>query len=162
MWADPEQEGLIVSRSDTPVVRAGWLANIMMPFLIAVWSVLINQVLKDLGIAPFIRGAVVLGVCLVGARLYSRVVCRIFIKNGKTLVVLGPFAATEINADDILKTDVCALTSCGWIILEVKRKSSRLPAFYHIFVAPVTNYGGCADTAAKLRVLLKRLSHTEA
>ena len=158
MLADPKHEGLIVSGNTTPVIRAGYSNGMFL--LLPVWSVLINEVLKEFGIAPFIRGVVLLGFCLAGLKVYSHSLSRIFIKNGKTLVLVGAFTETEIDADDILETKVYALLSCMQIFLKVKRKTSSLPAFYH-FIAPVTNYGGCADTRTKLLLLLKRLSHTE-
>ena len=158
MPADPKQEGLIVSGSDVPVLRAGW-SNIIL-FVLLVWSVLINQVLKDIGIAPFVRGVVVLGLCLAGLKVYSHSVSRIFIKNGKTLVLIGPLAATEIDADDILETDVSGIPSSSTVLLKVKRRTSLLPTFYY-FATFVTNYGGYDDTRAKLLSLLERLTRCE-
>jgi hypothetical protein len=154
MPADRQDEGLIISGNTTPLIRVGY-SNIIF-FLLPVWSILINQALRDLGAAPLIRGTVLLALCVAALKVYSHAVSRIAIRDGRTLVLVGPFAETEIDAADILKADVFGFSSCMTIVLEIRRKTASLPMYYY-FVAVVTNYGAHAETRAELLSLLRQL-----
>ncbi|GEM_PF-2875558 len=160
MGAEPEEEGLIVTDGEVPVLRAGY-AN-MLWFCTLVASVLLNQVLKDVGAAPFIRGVAVTALCVAAWKMYNQYVSRIFIKDGSTLVIVGPLAETHVHADDIVATDVSVHASAFTVVLKVTRRGSLFPAFCYFVVAPVTNYGGCADSGTRLRLLLKRLADVQA
>ncbi|MFH1673858.1 MAG: hypothetical protein ABIF87_10610 [Pseudomonadota bacterium] len=150
-----KREGLIVSSSNVPVIRAGY-SNIIL-LLLLVMLVLINQVLNDFGMALFPRGLILLGLCLVILKVYTHSVSRIFINDGKTLVLVGPFSESKINAGEIVETKVYGIPSSMTIFLKIKRKASTLPVFY-FFVAASTSYGTYANTKTKLLSLLGELN----
>jgi hypothetical protein len=154
MHDDLKQEGLIVIRSDVPLVRAGY-ANLIF-LLLAVGLVLINQALSDFGIAKVIKGIMLVGFCLLMLKIYTQSVSKILIKDRKALVIVGPLSRTEIWIDDILETKVFGISSSMTIIFKIRRKSSVIPKFY-FFVAVSTNYGSYADTRKKLDSLLMQL-----
>jgi hypothetical protein len=151
MLADFKQEGLIVSSSDAPLIRAGY-ANLIF-LLLAVGLILINQALIDFGIDKIIKGIMLVCFCLLMLKIYAHSVSKIFIKDGKALVVIGPFSRNEIGIDDILETKIYGIPSSMTLFIKVKKKSSPLPKFY-FFVAVSTNYGSYADTRKKLEALL--------
>lgn len=154
MLTDLKQEGLIVCSSNIPLVRAGY-ANLIF-LLLTAGLILINQALSDFGIIQTIRGTLLLGFCLLMLKTYTHSVSKIFIKDGKTLVIIGPFSGTEIGIDEIIETNIYGVPSSMTIFLKVRKKSSSLPKFY-FFVAASTNYGSYADTRSKLHSLLMQL-----
>lgn len=157
MSTQPQQEGLIVSGSTNPLVRAGY-ANLIF-FLLFVFSLLINEALGGLGATASLRGLVILALCLVGLRAYSHAAARIAVKNGDTLVVVGPFGETQIRAADIVEAEVWGYPLCMMTVVKIRRKTARFPSYYH-FTAVATNWGAQAETQTRLRALLAQLSPT--
>lgn len=157
MLSNMEHEGIIISRSNVPIIRAG-LSNIIF-LLLLVTLVLVNQVLYDFDMRLFPRILILLGICLVILKAYNHSVSRLFIKDGKNLVLVGPFSESVFDSSTIEVASVYGIPSSMTIFIMIKKKTSALPRFY-FFVAVSTNYGSYADTKTKLVSLLKEMGIT--
>jgi hypothetical protein len=150
-----KQDAIVVGSSNFPVIRAGY-ANIIFLLLI-VGSVLINQAMNDLSINIVLKGITLSIFCLATLKAYTHSISKLFIKDGKTLVIVGPFSNSEIGTAEIVKTKVYGIQSSMTIFVKIKRKTKFLSSFY-FFVAASTNYGSYTDTKLKLISLLKELN----
>ncbi len=152
MFDDFKQEGMAISSCDVPVIRVGFSNIIFLLFFIGL--ILINQVLNDYGVNIFVKGIILFCFCLSTLKVYTHSVSKIYIKDRKTIVIVGPFSDTKIELVEIIGVKIYGIPSSMTIFLEVKRKMYFLPSFYY-FVSTSTNYGPYADTRIKLISLLK-------
>lgn len=155
MLSNIENEGIIISRSNVPIIRAGF-SNIIFLFLI-IALILVNQMIYDINIPLFYRLLILLGVLLVILKIYNHSVSRLFLKDEKSIVLVGPFSETVFDSSEIKATQVYGIPSSMTIFIMIKKTASFFPKFY-FFVALSTNYGSYTDTKTKLISLLKEVN----
>jgi hypothetical protein len=149
--ANSKEKGMVVGSSDIKMIRVGFSNIIFIIFFVGL--ILLNQVLNDLNINILVKGIILLVFCLATLKVYTHSVSRIYINDGKTIVIVGPFSIVEIDLLEISKTKIYGIPSSMTIFLEIKRKMNFFPSFYY-FVSTSTNYGPYNDTMIKLASMI--------
>ena len=155
MSSNIENEGIIISNSNLPIIRAGF-ANIIL-LLLFIALILVNQMLNSFNVPLFFRALILLGVFLVMLKIYNHSVSRLFFKDGKSIVLVGPFCETVFDSSEIKATQVYGIPTSMTIFIMIKKTTSFVPKFY-FFVALSTNHGSYTDTKTKLISLLKEIN----
>jgi hypothetical protein len=158
MHINTDKDAIIVNSSHLPVIRAGYSNIIFLLFAIAL--ILANQVLVDLNTAIYSKIIVFLVMCYVALKLYTHSVSRLYIKDKKSLVFIGPISKSIIDVSKIKMTKVYGIPSSMTMLIQVKKKDAAIPIFY-FFVAISTNCGSFMDTKIKLISLLRKLDSAE-
>ena len=158
MYVNTDKDAIIVNSSHLPVIRAGY-SNIIF-LLLAIALILANQILVDLNIAIYLRILVFLIICFVTLKVYTHSVSRLYIKDKKSLVFIGPICKSIINASKIKMTTVYGIPSSMILFIRIQKKDVAFPIFY-FFVAVSTNYGSYKDTKIKLISLLRKINSAE-
>lgn len=158
MYVNTDKNAIIVNSSHLPVIRAGY-SNIIF-LLLAIALILANQILVDLNIAIYSRILVFLIICFVTLKVYTHSVSRLYIKDKKSLVFIGPISKSIIDASKIKMTTVYGIPSSMILFIRIQKKDVAFPIFY-FFVAVSTNYGSYKDTKIKLISLLRKINSAE-
>lgn len=149
-----EHEGIVVSGSNVPVIRAGF-SNILFLLLIII-LILINQLFLGFNMSLFPRLLILFVICLVMLKVYNQSVSKLFLKDRTKLVIIGPFSESAFDSSEIELTRVYGIPSSMTIFIMIKKTTSVLPKFY-FFVALSTNCGSYEDTKTRLQLLLKEI-----
>ena len=153
MRDDLKQEALIVSSSNTPIIRAEFSNFIL--FLLFIGLIFINKVLIDFGFNFYLKFLILLGVCLIAFSIYNQSISRLHIKDEEELIITGPLFKSIFKLSEIEKVEVYGIPSSMTIFVTIKKKNSLIPKFYY-FIAISTNYGAYADTKDKLISLFEK------
>jgi hypothetical protein len=158
MHVTTQQEEIIISGSSVPVIRAGY-SNIIF-LLLPITLILVNQLLNEFNTTIFPRTIILLIILIIVLKVYTHSVSRLYIKEGKTLVIVGPIFESTIDSSEIKMTKVYGIPSSMTIFFVIKKANVTLPKFY-FFVAVSTNYGPYKSTKLKLVSLLRELLQPE-
>ena len=146
------ENGIEVTSSRTPIVRAAW-ANMLL-FIIFVYVTIVYEILSDIGVALVFKIPVVVIVCIAGLYLYSRSISRIYRTKEDGLVIVGPLGSSQIDLSQVERIRIHETPSSQTVSLLIKKKAVRFPSLYFL-IAVQTNQGCFADTKAKLSLLLE-------
>jgi len=152
MCDDSQQKEIIINSSNIPVIRSGF-SNIIF-LLLFIFLILLNQILNDFDIGIFLKMVVFLVICILTLKIYNCSIARIYIKNGKKLVLVGPVSQSTIDTSRIEKVEVYGIPSSMTIFITIKIKDTKLPKFY-FFVSVSTNCGSYTDTKIRLMALFE-------
>jgi hypothetical protein len=155
MVVTTQRTEIIVTSSNVPIIRSGF-SNVIF-FLLAVALIFVNQILNDFGVPPLIKTIIAIIICVVALKVYGRSVSKLYVKDGKNLVIVGPVSESMIDVSEIEKADVYGIPSSMTIFVIVKTKKANFPKWY-FFVSVSTNCGSYAETKTRLTGLLGELA----
>lgn len=158
MTSPLSQDELVVSRSRTRVLRAGYANAILL--LAAIGLFLANQALLEGGANALARAVVLIGLGLGVLKVYSWSLSRLYIEQGRTLVLVGPLSRSAIELSDIVGYEVGGIPASQFVSVKIRVRSSRWPR-YRFFVAVFTNLGPYSETRARLQELLRTVVRPE-
>lgn len=144
-------DSLVVSPSETPIVRAGYANAILVPLVAGL--ILSNQALSDVGAPPWIRAIVLVGIFLAALWLYSHSMSRICVGSGPALHLVTPFFKVEMPCDEIVSARVLGIPSSMTLIVSLKLRLPARRRFYYC-IAPHTDAGTYAASRQRLTELL--------
>jgi hypothetical protein len=153
MSSENETEGLVVSSATVPVLRGGFANYILL--LLGVGVVLGNRALIDAGTPGWLRWMGLVAFASLALKTYLCAVARLYVRGGRTLVLVSPVSERTIEASEIVSIRVFGLSPWKLICVSVRTTSSRWPTVGH-FVANATNRGSYSETKAHLGGRLAR------
>lgn len=158
MLSNDKHKEIVISASNTPVIRAGF-SNLLFLFLIVI-LILVNHMLYSFNISLFLRLLFLFAICLMMLKVYNHSVSKLFLKDKSSLILVGPFSKTIFDSSEIELTEVYGIPSSMTIFIMIKKKTSVLSKFF-FFVALSTSCGSYADTKKRLELLLKEIEQSK-
>jgi hypothetical protein len=157
MHINSDKDIIIVNSSHLPIIRVGY-SNIIF-FLLAIALIFVNQILIEINSSVYIKFLILLAISSMTFKVYTHSVSRLYIKDNKSLVFVGPISKSIIDASKIRMTKVYGIPSSMTIFILIKKRGTAIPVF-HFFIAVSTNYGSYLDAKRKLIALLQKLEPT--
>ena len=133
-----DKDVIIVNSSQLPIIRAGY-SNIIF-LLLAVALILVNQILIDINSSVYIKTLVLLVTTIITFKVYTHSVSKLYIKDNKNLVFVGPISESIVDASKIKMTKVYGIPSSMTLLIKINKQGTVLPVF-HYFIAVSTNCG---------------------